>query len=92
MNIECPHCRQNIARATRTEKQARVLAYIIDFTQRKGHMPSVRQVGQHLGVTGPTVQGHINALRSQGFLTDTPTGVDIERVTQQLEKNLNGES
>lgn len=32
-------------------------------------MPTVRELGDFLGVTGPSIQRHINALVASGYLT-----------------------
>lgn len=37
-----------------------------------GMTPTVRELGSYLGVTGPSVQRHINALVASGFLSRRP--------------------
>ncbi len=53
-----------------TPKQQEVYDYIIRFTQENGYPPSVREIGQALGMKSPsTVHFHIKGLENAGVLT-----------------------
>lgn len=52
-----------------TEKQQRVLDYIIEFTNENGYPPSVREIGSALGLKSPSsVHAHIKRLEEQGYI------------------------
>ena len=53
-----------------TPKQQEIYEYIVQFTQDKGYPPSVREIGQALGLKSPsTVHFHIKGLENAGVLT-----------------------
>ena len=53
-----------------TPKQQEIYDYIVQFTQDKGYPPSVREIGQALGLKSPsTVHFHIKGLENAGVLT-----------------------
>lgn len=53
-----------------THKQQEIYDYIVQFTQDKGYPPSVREIGQALGLKSPsTVHFHIKGLENAGVLT-----------------------
>jgi len=51
-----------------TRRQYQVLQAIRQWSQEKGYMPSVRQVGSILQLSAATIQQHLNALRKKGYL------------------------
>ena len=52
-----------------TAKQQQIYDYIIAFTQEFGYPPSVREIGEHLGLKSPsTVHFHLKGLRSAGLI------------------------
>ncbi|MFN2460707.1 MAG: transcriptional repressor LexA [Candidatus Velthaea sp.] len=60
-------------RAT-TEKQQRILAVIRDFTAEQGYPPSVREIGERVGLSSSsTVQSHLKTLERRGLLRRDPT-------------------
>jgi repressor LexA len=60
-------------RAT-TEKQQRILEVIRAFTGERGYPPSVREIGERVGLSSSsTVQSHLKTLERQGFLKRDPT-------------------
>jgi repressor LexA len=60
-------------RAT-TEKQQRILAVIRDFTAEMGYPPSVREIGERVGLSSSsTVQSHLKTLERHGLLRRDPT-------------------
>lgn len=60
-------------RAT-TEKQLRILDVIREFTAERGYPPSVREIGERVGLSSSsTVQSHLKTLERQGLLWRDPT-------------------
>ena len=52
-----------------SEKQKRIYDFIIDFTTSHGYPPSVREIGNAVGLRSPsTVHTHINTLVERGLL------------------------
>lgn len=53
-----------------SEKQLEILEYMRSFTQEHGFPPSVREVGEAVGLRSPsTVHAHLKALDRAGFIT-----------------------
>src|ERR1700736_4510292 len=60
-------------RAT-TEKQQRILEVIREFTHEHGYPPSVREIGERVGLSSSsTVQSHLKTLERRGLLRRDPT-------------------
>jgi len=60
-------------RAT-TEKQQRILEVIRQFTSERGYPPSVREIGERVGLSSSsTVQSHLKTLERRGLLRRDPT-------------------
>lgn len=52
-----------------SERQLQVLVYIKDTVAARGYPPSVREIGQAVGLSSPsTVHSHLSALVKAGFL------------------------
>jgi repressor LexA len=52
-----------------TEKQERILNYIVDYVEEKGYPPSIREIGNAFGISslrGVTV--HLDALQRKGYI------------------------
>jgi repressor LexA len=57
-----------------TEKQLRILDVIREFTTEHGYPPSVREIGEHVGLSSSsTVQSHLKTLERRGLLWRDPT-------------------
>lgn len=57
-----------------TARQREILDFISDQMQRRGYPPSVREIGEAVGLTSPsTVHSHLNSLERLGFLRRDPT-------------------
>jgi repressor LexA len=57
-----------------TEKQLRILDVIREFTAEHGYPPSVREIGEHVGLSSSsTVQSHLKTLERCGMLWRDPT-------------------
>lgn len=54
---------------TLTERQREVLDYIAQFTDDNVYPPTVREIGEHFGISLRAVQDHIAALQKKGYLT-----------------------
>jgi repressor LexA len=60
-------------RAT-TEKQQRILEVIREFSSEHGYPPSVREIGERVGLSSSsTVQSHLKTLERRGLLRRDPT-------------------
>ena len=52
-----------------TKRQREILDFITDFMNERGLAPSLREIGEHLGLSSPaTVHVHIDNLKRKGFL------------------------
>jgi len=57
-----------------TEKQLRILNVIREFTSEHGYPPSVREIGEAVGLSSSsTVQSHLKTLERRGMLWRDPT-------------------
>jgi len=57
-----------------TERQARILEVIRDFTEEHGYPPSVREIGERVGLSSSsTVQSHLKSLEKRGLIYRDPT-------------------
>jgi len=57
-----------------TERQARILEVIHRFTDERGYPPSVREIGERVGLSSSsTVQSHLKALEKRGLIHRDPT-------------------
>ncbi len=55
-------------------KQIAILQYIYDQTQAHGYPPTVREIGEAVGLSSTsTVHGHIARLSKRGLLIKDPT-------------------
>jgi repressor LexA len=57
-----------------TERQRQVLDFIDAEVRRRGYPPSVREIGEAVGLSSSsTVHAHLAALQDKGYLTRDPT-------------------
>jgi len=57
-----------------TGRQREILHCIEHYVRERGYPPSVREIGEAVGLTSPsTVHNHLNALQKRGFLRRDPT-------------------
>ena len=57
-----------------TERQREILDFIVAQQRDRGFPPSVREIGEAVGLTSPsTVHTHLNTLQRRGFLRRDPT-------------------
>ena len=57
-----------------TERQQRILDVIQEFTEKCGYPPSVREIGERVGLSSSsTVQSHLRTLEQRGLIHRDPT-------------------
>jgi len=57
-----------------TDRQREILDFIIAIQKERGYPPSVREIGEAVGLTSPsTVHTHLSTLQRRGFLRRDPT-------------------
>ena len=57
-----------------TERQLAILEFIVAQQKERGFPPSVREIGEAVGLTSPsTVHSHLETLQRRGFLRRDPT-------------------
>jgi DNA-binding MarR family transcriptional regulator len=53
-----------------TERQRRILQAITEFTSERGYPPSVREIGERVGLSSSsTIHAHLKALEKRGMIT-----------------------
>lgn len=64
-----------------SERQEAILAFIADTLRERGFPPSVREIGEAVGLTSPsTVHSHLATLQKHGFLRrdpDKPRAIEV---------------
>jgi repressor LexA len=69
--------------ASLTNTQAKVLAFVEQFSAQIGHPPTMKEVARHFGWSSTsTAQQHLEALEKKGRLTRTPKSPRSLRVTK----------
>lgn len=57
-----------------TSRQKQILDYILDTVNNRGYPPSVREIGDAVGLSSPsTVHSHLSTLVREGFLRRDPS-------------------
>ncbi|MDR1184142.1 MAG: transcriptional repressor LexA [Coriobacteriales bacterium] len=57
-----------------SERQREILDFLSDFITRNGYPPSVREIGEAVGLSSSsTVHSHLNALEDKGFIRRDPS-------------------
>ncbi|MDO8260254.1 MAG: transcriptional repressor LexA, partial [Candidatus Magasanikbacteria bacterium] len=52
-----------------TKRQREILDYVTEFSSENGYAPSLREIGEHFGLSSPaTIHVHIENLKKKGFL------------------------
>lgn len=52
-----------------TAQQDRIITFIRDHTQRHGYPPTVREIGDQIGLTSPSsVHWHLKTLERKGYI------------------------
>lgn len=70
-------------------RQESILDYIRNQVQAKGYPPSVREIGEAVGLaSSSTVHGHLSRLEKKGFIRRDPTK---PRAIELIQKDRNGD-
>lgn len=57
-----------------TKRQSEIYNYIKQVVQMKGYPPSVREIGEAVGLaSSSTVHGHLSRLEEKGYIRRDPT-------------------
>lgn len=57
-----------------SDRQRQILELILDTVDRRGYPPSVREIGEAVGLSSPsTVHSHLSALVEHGYIRRDPT-------------------
>ena len=57
-----------------TERQQHILSVIRQFTSERGYPPSVREIGERVGLSSSsTIHAHLKALEKRGLISRDPT-------------------
>lgn len=57
-----------------TDRQRRILEVIHEFTAERGYPPSVREIGERVGLSSSsTIHSHLKSLERQGLISRDPT-------------------
>lgn len=75
---------------TLSKRQEEILSYIKNHVDAKGYPPSVREIGEAVGLaSSSTVHGHLARLEKKGFIRRDPTKPRaIEVLIQEEESNI----
>lgn len=63
-----------MAEDTLTDRQRAILKFILSEQESRGYPPSVREIGEAVGLTSPsTVHSHLSSLQRMGYLVRDPS-------------------
>ena len=69
-----------------TERQNKILAYIRDTTRARSYPPSVREIGEAVGLSSSsTVHNHLNQLERRGLIRRDPSKSRTVQLVQDAE-------
>ncbi|MGE0880133.1 MAG: transcriptional repressor LexA [Acidimicrobiia bacterium] len=75
-----------------TERQREILSFIDQAQRERGYPPSVREIGEAVGLTSPsTVHSHLNSLERLGYLRRDPTKPRAIEVRYDASSGLSAE-
>ena len=67
-------CRQRRPTRMLTERQQQIWNYLVEYVDRHGYPPTVREIGEEVGLASPsTVHAHLANLERAGLLRRDPT-------------------
>lgn len=73
-----------------SKRQSDILAFIKDEVKKKGYPPSVREIGEAVGLaSSSTVHGHLSRLESKGLIRRDPTkprAIEILDIDEHIPK------
>src|SRR5207302_10902296 len=69
-----------------TERQTRILNYIRDVSKSRNYPPSVREIGENVGLSSSsTVHNHLNQLERRGLIKRDPSKSRTVQLVQDEE-------
>lgn len=71
-----------------TKRQQMILQFVLDYVQREGYPPSIREIGKHFDIgslRGVTV--HLDALERKGYITRANTPRSIKVIHPQYQSS-----
>ena len=71
-----------------TQRQREVLSFISQYTEENICPPTVREIGDHFGISLRAVQDHIAALEKKGFITITKKRSRSIRLVNSKDKKI----
>jgi repressor LexA len=63
-----------------TDKQRRILTFLMEFTKLHGYPPTVREIGEHFRFLWAAARAHLKAIERKGFIKLNPStsrGIEI---------------
>jgi len=63
-----------------TERQKKLLEFLMSYTKRHGYPPTVREIGKHFGFLWTAARGHLKSLERKGLIRISPSisrGIEI---------------
>jgi len=74
-----------------TDRQRRILEVIHEFTAERGYPPSVREIGERVGLSSSsTIHSHLKSLERQGLISRDPTKPRALRSEVAVENRSSG--
>lgn len=64
-----------------TEKQKKIYEFLIEFVEKHGYPPTVREIGEYFGFLWSAARGHLKALERKGLIRINPLksrGIEIK--------------
>ncbi len=70
-----------------SDRQQEILDFLSDFISQNGYPPSVREIGQSVGLSSSsTVHSHLNALEDKGYIKRDPSSARALSVVDHNQK------
>ena len=80
--------KQNLSEQQLTDRQAKILDYIRQVTRVRSYPPSVREIGEAVGLSSSsTVHNHLNQLERRGLIRRDPSKSRTVQLVQDEERD-----
>jgi repressor LexA len=66
-----------------SQRQTEIYQFILDYHQKRGHSPAIREIAVGVGLSPSTVMAHIQALRDKGYIAWEPNSARSIHVVKQ---------
>src|SRR5437868_771876 len=74
-----------------TTRQREIWSFVLDYADRHGYPPTVREIGEAVGLASPsTVHAHLANLERAGLLRRDPTKPRALEITGREKRSSNG--